>query len=846
MPRSAAAAVMSVVVLLAHHPDIAHAQATSDTELGHRSGRLHRAAAAVDATLEIYRLALIELRPAADRLLEAGHASDAQPETGLPAPVAEVFTRLAEALATRIARDALPPVARGYHVEVMQALAALAEATTLGDIPAPLAATLRAMDRFAAEGDALVDLFSRQRPLEVHIIDGEGIVQEIGDALEEVARAEGAIARARQNRRSPGEQLATFMQLEISLAHALDLIAAAEDAGVHIGFELQLSTAEFAVRLTRVHTLLDELRPLVAEIARAPACGPSALRAVVEAGHDETPASVQLSWRVEPACPSLARLRLDRLPNVEAVRQQLENGFRCAGHTASEATQRAQEITAKLDPTPEVATVLESGRVSHSDPLGPEVLAPPRYRLVGVSSFGIAGTAAEAVSRSIPATLTPPELVEAHYSAPSAEQATFYRDLDAVQVRWTPAPSDLRADAELATEASRLGLPLVTGYRLVRHVGAESLTLATLAPGTTAYTDRPSPRELASGVRYGVIALGVAPKDTTQETLCASAAAQSATARVQLTLARAGLGQLEQPTRTERQWASELEVPGALEQARNAFEKRALVEQLRLGRMWWTSQPAVARQRWLMRWGDLATAEDLASVPTRVSTVSWDLARAHAWLQGPGESLRPEVERWWQLLTERRRLDSVATWRQALNPAARAWLEEHLASEAPEQHGHALDPARLLAWWRDRDPIDQRIVLEWWATLSSDEQRDLLGSWLATLPTPVRQSLRFPRWTALSVAERPAWLAEGYIDLPGRLYPRFLSWVRWHELTPAAKIVAVAAEAGLVGRSLAAARYRLRPLDAALGFRLPMATLGSLGLVMLVLLLVRSMRGERS
>lgn len=828
-------------------PAQARAQATPDiTDRGARprSGGLHRAAAAVDATVELYRLSLVELTRTAERLIEEAHAGSAQSAAAIPAAIHEVFVRLAEALATRVARDALPPIARGYHVEVLQAMTALAEATTLAEVAAPWGALTRALEHVAAEGDDLVDLFSRQRPLEVHIVDGESIVTEIADALDEVARAESRIQRARQERRSTGEQLEAFMLLEISLGHALDLIAAAEEAGVHIGFELQLSTAELGVRLNRVHELLAELQPLSVEIMKAPAAAPSHLRAVLQASGSAAPPTVRLSWAELAPGASVTMLRLYRVTNIAAVRTALERSLRCEGRSAIEAAERAREEVSVLDDAPTLVATLEPGRVSYTDELPSTPLAPPLYRLIAVTAFGVESPPVTSAAGTWPAFLAGVELVEASPVDPPVESALFYRDLDAVKVRWSPSPSDLRHTPEMAALAAMAGAPLVGGYRLLRRVDTETTEVTTLAPGTTEYVDHPEPRDLARGVAYGIVSQGAAAADVAPSPWCVSASVRSPAVIERLTLARAGFAQIERPSQTERRWARELENPESLAHVKREFAKRPEDTREALRGAWWLAQPQVERERWLARWDQHALGT--LPPPGRLAQLHLALAQAQSWIDAHGQDVRPEIDRWWQLLTERRRNEAAQRWLGSLSPEAQTWLREELASSDTERQRRAQKQTRLLAWWLDRDPLDRRIVLGWWDGLSVGERQTLLAAWIRELPAPLRTSVRYPRVTQLESDERASWLAEGYRDLPSKLEPRFFSWLRWHELAPQAKLVAIASEAGVLGRSLAAVRYRLRPLDRATGFRLPLLGFGSVGFLAIALVLWRTIRRDRS
>ena len=201
----------------------------------------------------------------------AGAAAPAAPATLLPAPAVEVFGRLATNLPNRVPAKALPVLARGYHSEVADALERLGSATQLGHVVAPLRQTTRAMQGVCASARSIVDLFSRQRPVTMELVDSDEMLGDVAQALDEVLAAERRILESRKKKRHDlGAQFRAFRRLEVSLGHALDLIAMAEEGGLHIGFEVQLATEGFAALLKRVDEQVARLDQVVRQLEEPP------------------------------------------------------------------------------------------------------------------------------------------------------------------------------------------------------------------------------------------------------------------------------------------------------------------------------------------------------------------------------------------------------------------------------------------------------------------------------------------------------------------------------------------------------------------------------------------------
>lgn len=787
-----------------------------------RLGSLHRVTATLDATLDVYRLGLVELVPAAQRVRAAGQALDATPNSPIPEAAREVFVRLAASLARRLSSDAMPAIVRAYHAEVLEALTQLELAEDLGSVTGFYQDLIRGMRGVATTALQVVDLYGRDRPLRAHLWTAHTILDEISEALDQLGRAEAAIARARRKGGDLGTQLQAFLKLEMALSHALDLIAAAEEAGIHIGFEVRLPTTSFVRLLGRVQTYLDDLEQTITDMARAPEPIPGDLIATARLQQDGP--AVSLSWDL---AGEAALLRVERRPSLPAIRASLAATYRCSGQSSKGAKERARRDTEGQEETWQIVEELAPGRTSTTDTtkLAGEWLVSPIYRVVPVSAFGVMGHGPSAQALYLPAEIEAPRLVEARPVAPGPHQREFYENADAVEVTWVPSPHDPLAFAGRLRRAFVDGGPVLRSYRVVRMESDRRVLVAVTPAGVTAFVDRPPLGVLAEGVAYAVEAVDLDGQIGRRDQVCASSRARHE-ARGLLRLARVGLTAIARPSAWEKGRAQKLVEPDRLRTAVADFRKRPQSEQERLLRTWWQDTPEVRRNRWLRQWRALSSQED-GWAPSGLEALSlrdqpWALAEI--WLSSQPPQLHAEVDRWWTLVDGHARQLGVDAWSRRLNRLHRAWVQSRLRGGDQA----VLRPARLLAWWYDRDPIELEEVHAWWQALAPDVQVEHLGDWAGGLAKPAREAARWPDWATRSTAERQALQQEGYRKLPVGLWPLALAWVEWEELALADKERAVLSEAGATAGLLSALRYRLRPVDKALGFHGVAAVLTSI------------------
>lgn len=816
---AAARAATLIVVCAVVCPALA--EEASPASASARVGSLHRVAAALQSVLEVQRLALIELVPALGAILEAGGAPTATPETPIPAAAKEVFDRLSRSVSARLAAEALPAVTRGYALEVLDALERLQLASSLSEVVAPSRALARGLAGLVDAGEDIVDLFSRQRPVHVQVIDASTVLDDIADALDEVARAEARIAELRRREAEPAQQLQAFMGLEVALGHALDLIAAAEESGIRVGFEAQLSTTGFAQTLERVRERTAQLDALVARLEAAPARLRSG-RGVALDGVAQRSARVELSWSAGRARP--AAVRVYRVQDRARLEPALLQAFMCEGRSWAEAEEESRQALAELAPRERVG---ELGRDvdAHTDVLSETPAVWSSYELVPVSSFGVEGEPLRVTPLHVPSRLAPPTLVRAELAAVSPFSRAFYREAGAVRVGWSPSPSDVGARSAARRLAEEHGLPTLARYRVARLAGDEAFVLASLPFGTRELVDYPPLEQLARGVRYVVTAVSASGEEIAAPDACFAGARVSADLRHALAMARHGAPWSGHP-------ALDLDAaPREPAAARAAFDALEHEEQRAALARWWSEVPLARRREWLARWPTLIAeahrADWLAAAAEHLASRERDWLLAELWLAEQPAPMPAEIERWWSLLAPGARQQALADWKATLDRAHRAWVVTREEQVSADARARAQRPARVRAWWLSRDPQERQIIEAWWEGLTDGARRASVRAWMAQQPEAVQTAARWPDLERLTPPERERLLREGPDEVPAGLTPAFLAWWEWERLEPASRLSVIAERAGLVGRAACGARFALRPLDRMLGFHLGLAALAS-------------------
>jgi hypothetical protein len=322
--------------------------------------------------------------------------------------------------------------------------------------------------------------------------------------------------------------------------------------------------------------------------------------------------------------------------------------------------------------------------------------------------------------------------------------------------------------------------------------------------------------------------------------------------RLALERARSGLGDVRPPSGIERAARRRLEDPGELLLRRRAFDNLAPdVQQAQIG-LWWRSQPESRRETWLASWPKLVSDAQrdawLDATPDVLSERDLTIARLEVWLAQQPPEIQYEVERWWELVDSEARKAAIEHWRATLNAAYREWLDARLPSSDPETKHRLMRGARILAWWDARDRREQRALERWWMSEQLDERRHAVAAWLRTLPLPAQVGARWPDASQLTPAERRRRLEAVPELMPERLWPDFFAWQEWHALTEAggeALDEVLDAEVGGFTRFLTAFRFAVRPLDVAIGFRLPVVAPLVLAMFVVGVVLVVRLRRRR-
>ncbi len=821
---------IAVAILLASAVARAQAPEPAAESVAERTqvGSLARTAAALHNTLDVYRLALSELVPAAHVLREAGEAEGATPESPVPEIASEVFARLARVVPLRAAAEALPAISRGYHAEALEALETLAGAKTLGETGAPLTELSRALARLERGASDIVDLFSRQRPMQVRIVDPETALDDVNEALDEVAAAEQRIGDLRASRATPADQLRAFMRLEVALGHALDLIAAAEESGVRIGFDVQKPTASF-VRITgEMSGLRQAFADAVAELIVAPTLTLAAVHA-----HETTAMSDDGNQRFRNLSVSfsgvnatgVAAVRVERLGNADDVTTALVQQTLCLGADYDAALARTRE--APVEPSrgrlTDMALAEGQYRASFNEPPG-EAAVRSELLLTPVSAFGIAGAPIRVPVAYLSKHVGEPRAVHAELGRVDPREKSFYRDFDAVRVAWVRAVGDVAPDARLASVARLNHAGVVSGYRVARLSGDKAIVVGKTAPGVTEIIDRPSVVELANGVRYRVTALSSGGAEEVSNEACAPQVRVDL--RDDLQLARMGAGSLSRPAAFERTVEHELESDVTLSKARAAFEMRPPEAREALLRRWWTSVPLRERAAWLARWPFLMSEPEREAWLSKAyegmrpgDFESWALPELY--LADQPEEVRNEVDRWWQLIGVKARTKAYGGWLATLSSSHRAYVERN-ARAAGQEGLDATRPLRVIVWWASRGETEHQRARTWWERHDSEAQRLRMQAWMRSLDPVVQVAVRWPELEVRAAGERDELLATAYRDLPSALWRRALAWMAWESMDTAGRAGIVRSEVSAVARLAAFVTYALRPLDVALGFNLRM------------------------
>ena len=795
-------------------------------------GALHRLSATLESVLDLYRLALIELAPAVEMVWEAGSVAGANTQTRLPAPAIEIFTRLGQTLGRRIPASALPPIPRAYHAEVVDALDVVGAQDTIGGTAEPLRLLVHALDRFARSADDIIDLFSRQRPIRAKVVDEGVLYDEMADALEEFANAEQEIRKRRKQKASQDAIAGAFRRTEIALGHVLDLWAVARTMGINFAavaqpvvdfkVEPQILTTELEHIAGRMRVRLQRLTKLVEKLTAAPPPIPAATASawLREGGQDNTHALV--SWSLpHHGRENVGEIRIYRGEDPASLESYLYAALTCGGMTPEEARKNIDSALTELPMEPVLLASIASGRTSYTDNMKAVPITPPVYGVSAVSPFGIESQPAVTATDYVPREFEGVMGVDAAAHGVPPEDPRFYLMGDAVRVGWRLSRNDVAGDPTLEAQAHGDELPIVARYDVQRITDGKAKVIARVPAGTFEVTDRPGPKALQQGVRYRVFAISGRDTIGKASESCGQSPMVKHDVTPQFALARAGIGNVPRPTRTELATKASLTDGALLERARKTWLGRAPHEKAELLTRWWRHQPRERRDAWLQTWpalfGPKGSKAFVRTFDGALSARDLPWAQAEIFLKAQSEFVQQEVSRWWIIKTAERQKAELDTWLATLNPAHGAWVKEQWD---PSGMSDRQRPARVLAWWRSRDELEHRDLAAWWEALGPETQQQEILTWWKTLPPPAQAAVRWTDWSHLSPAEREARRDHAPAPLPDGLFADFEAWRQWEEASAKEKLAAARREAGWLGRTSAGLLYSLRPVDARLGFRL--------------------------
>ena len=823
-------------------------------------GRLHRVVATLESVLDLYRLALLELVPALRLVRQTGLEPEGNANVPLPVAAAEVFARVAHSIERRVPERALPALTRGYHAEVMDALEMLSVAERIGEVVKPARTLVRALREVLEDGQRVVDLFARERPIRVRVLDAPTLARDLLEGLEELESAEASLKRRQQalarNRRPETHQMLeaqvaiSFRRVEIALGHVLDMWALDRQLGDASVLNGGQTAVDFRVppRLP-TETIESVLSSVTEGLERFEAVlvtmevKPSPVRGMLQATLREVakkPSEVNLAWALPRLAPRtgearVSAVRIYRSDNVRDIRERVIDTLLCQGQSRELAEKETLAASAELTDDALRLADIEPGRSTYTDLLSMPPIAAPLYRVVAVSPFGVEGEGPRAEPIYIPLKDWGVVGVSAHLREVTPEDTAFYEDGGAVDVRWRRSVADVQNRPDAAAFAQEAGLPMVAHYLVERLEQDHRVVIAELPAGEEHWVDRPSVEALSKGLRYRVRAVAVDGREAMGAEGCPSAVVR-ADVRSSLVLARAGVAWLSHPTAHERALRARFANPDTFEKAYLEFANRPEQERLRHLFRWWQRVPREQRVRWFENWVQLMSDSerrewlDAWDGSLDESNEAW--VRAEIWLQEHSE-LRKEVRRWWSLMDREAHVSALDRWLgKSKSPI------EDLGDSVPEA-------AQVLAWWESRDKIEKGVLEQWWVSRDASARTEQVLAWYKELPEYLRIRVRWPPWTVRSKKEQELLIQEGTLVLPSALWRQALAFSAWESLEVEAKAVAIREEVGPLTAAWSTLKFALRPLDQRLGFHLLSVSIGLNILALFSVLLWRRRRSQK-
>lgn len=797
---------------------------------------LQRTAAACDDTIDVYRLGMIEIVAAAQLVVSSGQPSTATPESPVPEQARQTFSRLAQSIAHRVDKDALNALFRAYHYEIIDALERLGHAKQLGQILEPAEALLHALDEQSQLSAHIQDIYARQRPFIDNIISPNDAFNQINDALDQLALAEQNIDNIKRTHGSSGQLFQAFLRLEITLGHALDLIAAADNVGMEMGLEPAANTHVFSEHLDALRTHIRALHACIERMRQRPVEPALSLHARWHQSEDaKKPSYAEITW--VPPAPGAAhaarQLRLSRKLDVETARKMLIERQACQlaeDQDLAIPVDRAIASWAGADPnTSQAIALLPPGRSGYQDTQLAMASLPWEYRLASVNAFGVEHPGAWQKLEFVAPQLQPPYNIHATAIDVEADSELFYHDAGSVRITWQASQSDLVAATTLKKFAQQQHLPIVARYAVFRITEEATQFLGATKEGVTQWIDRPPLTALQQGVRYAVAAVDAQGHQARASGNCA----QSKLVQVDLhdawQLFAAGAMYHEQPGLWQTQQIARMQDANTLNATRAAFLQLDANTQTRAWQTFWQRhRTPTERIRWHHRWLDLMDPNQrqhfLQHPSFELPQAMQPWYRAAMWCE-QHPAWADEPRRYFQLLTTDAQTEAGKRWREVIGFAhAQRFEQVWQTADSPERAVLAR-PLQQMVWFNSRDPQEQQQAYEMFAHLSLVEQQKQQQTWWSSLPAWLQEAVAWPDWEVLRPTERDAFLhtAPGAADpnaWPDALWPEFLAAVAWDNLPVTQKAEIMRQEVDPYHVWLSAFKAAIQPWDARLDFKL--------------------------
>lgn len=897
----------SLLVGLLAFPGILWAQ-QGDGATSHRPehlGSLHRAAGALGGLADAHRRLLIDLNTALAYAIEDIVEAQAMPDEAPPKKARAVWQRLAADLNARLDPSGLGALARAYHLEMLDGLEALAYLTRNDGLLAACKKIASASQATHALSSRILDLFSRERPVSAQVWTPSSLLDALFVALSELQAAERAIVDGQRGGKVLGEGLAAYYRLEASLGRVLDLVAGAAELGIEIGFSVGRSTEGLAEILDDFELRIQTLQNLIEHMEHRPydaGFGPlqGAWQADLKGAAAASKIGVVLAWPAasgkkpnastkKNTLPSWVGVRIESQPDKAHMEALLLEADRCNG---ADPTTRASRLRQPADvsgnaPVSKTVSktvsrigpkrddeeawnvvlvqrwsVLPQGdadaqaleesqlRFQHWHSRKADAQTAMRYRWRPVTSFGVFGKASQ---KSLPG-------FRASYGPgmPYAEHRPWdgddiYRSVDKVVVRFAlpglgqALHEDVPPQNMIIERQTNRKDPSV--WHTVLEINSDRIMLdEDIAPWMAKMIDHPGVLALKTGVRYRVIALAAKKDGSLKATpACHASKWLQSEPPEAWSLAQAGSGWLQTPNKYIQarvaMWADDYV---AQMQAWHAAQQN--LEGLLGWRRAWQAQPREVKMRQYSFWQQAALAK--SEIPTPNAT-SWGLHDVHQeWLHGKiwllgDPTLAEDIDLYWSFLTPAAQKSAQDAWIASWDATIRNQIQAMLP-QSSDFKAWVEAPSRVRAWWLGQDPIAQR---QHFAKMLRNGPPKAPKQWLqawSSLPLDMAMHATWPDIESLDAARMHDVLKNPSTPVPQEVQRDLLAQIEWQKMSLADKKKVVEDEVWLPLRWCSQLRYALRSRDRALGFYLPILSLGSFWLWILWLWAFRARKRNKT